>query len=628
MINLKHMNKFVTILAFLLPVGITFSQKDTTFYEEVIIQRNRLDIPINQATRNVEVLTAKEIKKLPARTVNEVLAYVGGVDIRQRGPFGTQADISIDGGSFEQTLVLINGVKLLDAQTAHNMMNMPIPLDAIERIEVLRGPAARVYGINALTGAINIVTKKSKEAYFTVNSYAGSSFESKEQGDGDGIYGGGGLQLSGNFATKNQQHLITLSQDSYNGQRYNTASNNTRLFYAGEHKLNRKNAIQWMGGYTFNDFGANGFYAAPGDIESNETVETALFSLSSEHEFGRFTISPRISNRYNEDDYRYFGKESDIGRSKHYANALMAEINASVKTNIGDIGIGLESRFDEINSSNIGQHQRDNYGVSLEYRNVFWRKLILTTGTYINYNTDYDWQVYPGIDFAYRISSNWKLYASAGSGQRIPSFTDLYLNQLPGNVGNPNIQPEDAWAYEGNIEYSSKKLKLKGGYFYRSITNYIDWVREMPSLPYSPINIGENLVHGVHASAKQQFEIANRHKIGYNVNYTFLQPSYNSAEDVQSKYILESLRNQLIVGVNYAYSDFSIQINNRFMERELNDPYYLLSVRVNYEINSFSIYSDLSNILNAEYVEAGAVPMPPRWFTLGVRYAWKPWKKK
>lgn len=150
----------------------------------------------------------------------------------------------------------------------------------------------------------------------------------------------------------------------------------------------------------------------------------------------------------------------------------------------------------------------------------------------------------------------------------------------------------------------------------------------MPSLPYSPINIGENLVHGVHASAKQQFEIANRHKIGYNVNYTFLQPSYNSAEDVKSKYILESLRNQLIVGVNYSYSDFSVQINNRFMERELNDPYYLLSVRVNYEINSFSIYSDLSNILNAEYVEAGAVPMPPRWFTLGVRYAWKPWKKK
>ncbi|WP_107038470.1 TonB-dependent receptor plug domain-containing protein [Brumimicrobium mesophilum] len=617
------MKKFIAFTLLSITQSISFSQEDTTVFKEVIIQQNRLDIPVNQATRNIEILSAEEIKKLPARTVNELLAYVGGVDIRQRGPFGNQADISIDGGSFEQTLVLLNGVKLLDAQTAHNMMNIPIPLDAIERIEVLRGPAARVYGINALTGAINIVTKSSKESFVALNTFAGSSFEEKADGDGDGIYGGGGVQVTGNFNTKKQNHLITMSQDSYNGQRFNTAQNNTRLFYAGKHNINNKNSIQWMGGHTYNDFGANSFYAAPGDINSHETVKTTLFSLSSTHEIGRLKISPRISNRYNEDDYRYLGKDIDVARSKHYANALMAELNTSVETSIGDFGLGFESRFDEINSSNIGQHKRDNYGISLEYRKVFWRKLILTAGTYVNYNTDYDWQVYPGIDFAYRFSPNWKIYASAGSGQRIPSFTDLYLNQLPGNVGNPNIQPEDAWAYEANFQYTRKTLKIKGGYFYRSISNYIDWVRDMPSLPYSPINIGENLVHGIHADISQQFEIKQKHKIGYKVNYTFLNPSYNSEEEIQSKYVLESLRNQLIVGVNYAYANFSIQINNRFIERELNDPYHLLSVRANYDINNFSIYTDVSNIFNSEYIEAGAVPMPPRWFTLGVRYVWK-----
>ncbi|PWH85152.1 TonB-dependent receptor plug domain-containing protein [Brumimicrobium oceani] len=617
------MKKTIALSVFIISTLTVFSQKETTTYEEVIIQGNRLETPFNQATRNIDVLTAEEIKKLPARTVNELLAYVGGVDVRQRGPFGNQADISIDGGSFEQTLVLLNGVKLLDAQTAHNMMNIPIPLDAIERIEVLRGPAARVYGINALTGTINIVTKSDEQSFVAVNTYAGSSFEEKEKGDGEGIYGGGGLQLTGNFNTKKQNHLITMSQDSYNGQRYNTAQNNTRLFYAGKHKVNVKNGIEWMGGYTYSDFGANGFYAAPGDFNSHETVETTLFSLSSTHQLGRFKISPRISNRYNEDDYRYLGKDIDIARSKHYANAFMAELNTSVETKIGDFGLGWESRFDEINSSNIGQHTRDNHGISLEYRKVFWRKLILTAGTYVNYNTDYDWQVYPGIDFAYRFSPNWKIYASAGSGQRIPSFTDLYLNQAPANVGNPNIQPEDAWAYEANFQYKRKTLKIKGGYFYRSISNYIDWVRETPALPYSPINIGENLVHGIHANVSQQFRIKNKHSIGYNVNYTFLQPSYKSEENIQSKYVLESLRNQLIIGLNYAYADFSIQINNRFIERELNTPYNLLSVRANYDIKDFSIYADVSNILDAKYVEAGAVPMPPRWFTLGVRYVWR-----
>lgn len=617
------MRKKISLFAITISSTFAFSQVDTTaVFEEVIIQGNRLETPFNQSTRNIEVIAYEEIQKLPVRTVNELLSYVGGVDIRQRGPFGAQADISIDGGSFEQTLILVNGVKMIDAQTAHNMMNIPVPLDAIERIEVLRGPAARVYGINSLTGAINIVTKKSGKSFVAVNTYAGSSFEQKEEGDGEGIYGGGGLQLTGNFANERQNHLLAISQDLYNGQRYNTAQKNTRLFYTGNYKINSKNTLQLIGGYTYNDFGANGFYAAPGDINSHETVETAMFSLSSKHKVGRFTLSPRISNRYNEDDYRYLGKNIDLAQSMHFSNALMAEFNISAKTSIGDFGLGWESRFDEINSSNIGQHKRDNHGLSAEYRGVFWRKLIATAGGYINYNTNYDWQVYPGIDLAYLFTPHLKIAASAGSGQRIPSFTDLYLNQLPGNVGNPNILPEDAWAYEANIQFSRKGITAKAGYFYRSISNYIDWVRTSPTTPYSPINIGENLVHGIHANIQQQITSKNKHQFGYKISYTYLQPSYKSEKNIQSKYILESLKHQLILGVNYAFDNFSMQVSNHFIERELNTPYNLLHIRVNYTIKDFSIYADASNLLNAEYTEAGAVPMPPRWFTLGLRYLW------
>src|SRR5690606_23168265 len=101
-------------------------------------------------------------------------SYISGVDIRQRGPFGTQTDISIDGGTSEQTLVLLNGVKMIDAQTAHNMMNIPVPLSAIDHIEVLRGAAARIYGINALTGAINIVTKKGTRSSVAADVQVGS----------------------------------------------------------------------------------------------------------------------------------------------------------------------------------------------------------------------------------------------------------------------------------------------------------------------------------------------------------------------------------------------------------------------------------------------------------------------
>lgn len=88
----------------------------------MIINQNRLQIPFTKQTRNIQIITQEDIKRLPARSVNELLAYINGVDIRQRGPFGSQADVNIDGGSFEQTLILLNGAKISDPQTAHHSL--------------------------------------------------------------------------------------------------------------------------------------------------------------------------------------------------------------------------------------------------------------------------------------------------------------------------------------------------------------------------------------------------------------------------------------------------------------------------------------------------------------------------
>src|SRR5690554_7756178 len=159
--------------------------KDTLSIQEIIISENRFSTPISEQNRNVYVIGKEQIQKLPARTIQEILQYANGIDLRQRGPFGSQADISVDGGSFEQTVVLLNGVKIIDAQTAHNMLNLPIPIEAIERIEVVRGPAARVYGINSLTGAINIITTKPTKSGVLASTYVGSNFEKDKEGSED-----------------------------------------------------------------------------------------------------------------------------------------------------------------------------------------------------------------------------------------------------------------------------------------------------------------------------------------------------------------------------------------------------------------------------------------------------------
>src|SRR5690606_20292955 len=173
---LKRINITITVLGVFFLINSSYAQpgpplavaalSDTgsIALQEVVISENRLQIPFAQQNRNIQIIDRKQIDALPARSLNELLSHVAGVDLRQRGPFGTQADVSIDGGTFEQTLILIDGVKMLDAQTAHNSLNLPIPADAIERIEIIRGPAARIYGINSLTGAINIVTRKPRNS--------------------------------------------------------------------------------------------------------------------------------------------------------------------------------------------------------------------------------------------------------------------------------------------------------------------------------------------------------------------------------------------------------------------------------------------------------------------------------
>ncbi|SEI00626.1 iron complex outermembrane recepter protein [Paenimyroides aquimaris] len=617
-------NKYLLLALLTVPVVVNaqINPEADEVLNEIIIQENRMQIPFQQSTRNIQVLTKEEIKKLPVSSLNEVLAYVSGVDIRQRGPFGSQADISIDGGSFEQTMVLWNGVKMGDAQTAHHSMNLPIPLEAIERIEVLKGPAARIYGINALTGAINIVTKTQVDDFVQVHAYGGSSFKKKDEGDGSGMYAGGGVQATAGINKGKTSHLLSIGKDGSNGQRYNTAADNLKAMYQGNARFNENHSMNWMGGYIDNEFGANGYYAAPHDKESYEIVQTLLFSVGSNHRINdHLTIKPRVSNRYNEDDYRFYRNDLSKARSLHYTNAFMFDLNGVYTSEIGDFGVGYEMRLEDISSSNLGTHDRKNHGWFAEYKNTFFEKLLVNVGAYWNYNTDYGFQWYPGADVAYWLNNNWKIQASVGSSQRIPSFIDLYVNQRPGNIGNPDLTPEAAWQYEFGANYSKANKHFTASIFERKISDFIDWTRSSSDDPYQPHNIGNQVMRGINVRYRQDVAIGDHQKFGYSISYQYLSPKKEDASTpTASKYTIESLKHQAIAGVNYTINDFGIQFQNRYIKRELNDAYFVSDLRLMYQFPSFQIYTQATNLFNSTYKEVAAVPMPNRWIQLGLNY--------
>ena len=595
---------------------------DSIALQEVMISENRLQIPFVQQNRNIQVIDRKQIEALPARSINELLGFIGGVDIRQRGPFGTQADVSVDGGTFEQTLLLVNGIKVLDAQTAHNALNIPIPIDAIERIEVIRGPAARIYGINSLTGAINIVTRKPQQSGLSAHAHAGTGFK-QDTANHDALFNARGLQVGGTYALRRQQHALYGGYESGNGYRYNTAFSNQKIYYQGNIQTNQTDELSLMGGYLNNRFGANGFYAAPADKESEEIAQAVLAAISYRSRLSeRLSLSPRVSYRYAYDDYRFYRNDLSRARSQHYSHSISTELNGALNTAAGTIGMGAEMRHEVIESSNIGNHTRNNYGLYAEFKTERLRRLLVNAGVYVNYNSDYGWQAFPGIDLGYELSHSWKIIAHTGTGQRIPSFTDLYLDQRPGNLGNPKLLAETAWYAEGGMKYSDERLMAQATYFYRNLSDFIDWVRRSADEPWIPGNFQRNRTHGVTFSANYRLMDGRYTSLSAGVSYTWLAPVFEGRDTgLSSKYAIESLRHQATAHLIFAANKLSVTLAGRFDQRISYSSYFLGDARVAYQFKPFGIYLDAQNIFDATYVEAGAVPMPGRWVSLGVKWA-------
>jgi len=615
------------LVALCLFAGYAKAQNDTTKnLNEVMVRENRLKLPFSKQNRNIWIIDNQQIKNLPSRSISELLSYVTGVDVRQRGPGGVQADISIDGGTFDQTLVLINGVKVSDPQTGHNMMNLPISIDDIDHIEVLRGSASRIYGTNALTGAINIVTKSVTRTGVSANVFTGSSFK-KDEVSGD-TYANYGIRATGTLALKESSHLFSAGQEAGSGYRYNTAFNNQKFFYEGKVNVGKTDQLDITGGYIHNKFGANSYYSSPGDKEAEETVKTALAAIAYKTQLTSFwTLMPRLSYRNNVDDYLYIKQSPDKFHNHHVTQVLSAELNNSFQTEIGEFGLGLEARKEKINSTNLGKRNRDNAGIYGEYKFDLVKNLLVNVGSYVNYNSDYGWQAFPGIDAGYTFYGNWKVFVNVGTGQRLPTFTDLYYKG-PTNIGNDQLQPEKSQYAEGGIKYNSTHFVLNASLFKRRITNFIDWVKDKTTDPWQPKNFSELNTMGYTLNADYNTGVMENavvlNSLRFGLAYTYLNPKVKTtlAEANISRYAVESLKNQFTATLN---ADFlkvmTLTVTARYCERISYKDYTVMDARLSYKLKCSSIYADASNIFDVNFIQAGAVPMPGVWATLGYKIA-------
>jgi iron complex outermembrane receptor protein len=599
---------------------------------EVNASRNKL---YSELGRILTVVDKTEINRAAVQSIDQLLDYVSGIDIRQRGTNGTQADISVRGGSFDQVLVLLNGVNITDPQTGHFNLDIPLNLSDVSRVEILEGSSARVLGPNAFSGAINIITgsedKRALNAELT-----GGSFNTF------------GESVSGNFGNSKLSTFASLSHKSSKGYRTNTDFDFSNAFIQSALKTNDAGKFDLQLAAQLKDFGANGFYslAYPNQFESSKTFMAAFnWSLSK----GHLTYNAQVYWRRHHDRFELI--RDFVGapawyttHNYHMTDVTGGKLSSAYFSELGKTTLGVELRNEHIYSNVLGT-DIDSMRAPLETNGFFTKeadrfletvfidhsvsikKWYLSAGAAATNSVAFGLNSYGGVDAAYAFNDNFRIFADANSAIRLPTFTDLYYKSAT-QLANPNLKPEKSQTIEIGTKVQQLNWKLDATIYYRMGQNVIDWVKQPDETVWQSKNLTD--VNALGADVTFDYTIRKCFITKVGVAYSYLQMD-KTADNFDSKYVLDYLKNKVFVSVDHAlWSRLSASWKLGYFDRagtytDVNKAlqnfksYTMLDCRLLWNDKHFDVFGDANNILNTTYADYGGLAQPGINFNVGVR---------
>lgn len=590
----------------------------------------------------VLVVSSGEINAAAATAPEDILEYMPRIDIRQRGKHETQADLSIQAGTFDQSMVLLNGINISDPQTGHFHLNLPLDLGSVHSMELVTGASARRFGSNAFSGAVNLVTRPADSTFLNAGFRYGQH----------NYYKG---HLKGNLAGKHLLTMISLNTAASDGYRENTDFRTTHAFLHTQSKPG-KLVAHLMTGINLRAFGANAFYS-PRFINQYEETSTGLAALKLVKRSSRSVWTAATNFRIARDHFLLDRYDPSFYSNDHLTMVAGLDLSVKFYSLAGMTQSGITFRREEILSTSLGEpleeDARVKYRDTITFTNGHVRKQInwnvnhsfesgpfsLSGGMLIHLNADknYKPQVYPGLDLKLKLPGYFSLYTSANRSMRLPTFTDLYY-QGPSNVGNPDLTAERASTFELGFFRSHKGFYAGVNGFYRLGRDMIDWVW-MDDEKWHTLNLTRIDAMGGDIHLKYN----NPHVADKNILLESAALSYTHthlnrvSHEVNSRYLLDNLRHKLVAGASIKiYNKLRFSLKSSYQKRNGSylaydpatgqsneksyDAFILLDVKLAYSLWRFSIFVESTNLLDAQYMDIGNVVQPGRWTMAGFEF--------
>lgn len=591
---------------------------------EVAVVASRSGVETEAST--VAVLTRKEIERLPARSLAELLRYLPSVDVRRRGPEGVQADVSLRGADYNGTLVLVDGEPVNDPQTNHHTLDLDVPADAIERIEVLYGAASALYGSEAIGGVINVVTR------------GGRLGKARTQVEGRYVHGSHSLDAGGLRLATKVGDAVTLSVDGSRSESSgfrDDREHSTDALRASLQVDTPVGPVTLAGGTASRAFGAYAFYGTryPNQQESTRTRSLALsadLSLG-----GGWSLAPSASVRNHHDDFILERSDPAFYRNLHETDRTTFRLVARRPLLGGTLAVGGEAGRDAIDSTNLGDHSRSRGAAFVELGRPFSAAAPAAGGFRAGLRADdydsYGSRVSPQLAAWVALGAGVRARASFGTAFRVPTFTELYYVD-PQTIGNPDLRPEQATNVEAGLAWEAGAVIVDAVVFYRHGTDLIDFVRSSPAEPYRATNLRTVDTRGIEGTVSLGPSLLARTPLTrvalsaafYSADLEALKAEAGATE---GRYVLDPLRARwdLVAEARLPFRVDALARLSYFDRPSFDDGVLLLDARLGtslFEGGLLDVYVEGDNLANVGYEEVPGVPLPGRTLAAGLRLAW------